>query len=1025
MKKLLILALITAPIILPAQRRLNYMPTDDGYIMTHNGNNNYTRALYGGHSLFRIETSDRPVFAAYHKRDNRNINFSVTCNGKTLRLDSVTDCRSYYKGGERRYIVADDSWGDGKITITTLATFDREGCLWKIECENLPADAVMTANCHETVNVKISRSGDIGADPANCFAADENKPPLSSCSFNIGGSKTVKYVEYLDRVIDGKNQNTLAAYFDKTLVQRDSLINRIVIVTPDPYVNTLGSTLIAAGDGIWDGTTWQHGAVGWRMPLSGWRGAYTGDYLGWHDRAKTHFNAYAASQVTDVEPTIPHPAQDGTLRLARAEKRWGTQMYSNGYICRNPRRNNQMHHYDMNLCYMDELMRHLSWTGDIAYAKDMWGVIKSHLAWEKRNFDPDNDGLYDAYCCIWASDALYYSGGGVTHSSAYNYFANRVAATIASLIGENPTPYEEEARLILNAMNRNLWIEDAGVWAEYRESLGSQRLHDHPAVWTIYHAIDSDAADPFQKYSATRYIDNYIPHIPVFAEGMPEGKYSTISTTDWLPYAWSINNVAFAEVLHTALAYWQAGRAEEGFNLLKSSMLDGMYLGTSPGNIGQISYYDAARGECYRDFADPVGVMSRAVIEGLFGFSPDAMNGRLNLRPGFPDEWDHASIKHPDFDFSFIHTDKTDKYNLRLNTPAFKTVTFTIPAGYSKINSIKINGKNASWRLKSPNVGRPFILIDTDGTTDIDVEINWTGTKISSGKPDPTGNTHGRFSEYALDEMKWWAETKPYEREPLPDFGIKMLNNTKSKYIPVDLTEYYNSSITDIFKNEYLSPRPSTTTLQIPLNGIGEWCHPLDSANIDDSGLRKSIAENSGIFTTPQGIPFKSSAEGHNVIYTSLFDNYPDSVTVKLSDNADAIALMLAGSTNHMQCHMDNAVISVTYRDGSRDTMPLRAPYNWCPIEQDYYIDDYAFNVATPRPLRYTLKDAIVSDDLESKLGIEGVYGRRIGGGAGVILCMPLDKEKELSSITLRAMSPDIVAGIVAATCIVNPDNQK
>ncbi|MCB5696755.1 hypothetical protein LIQ92_17840, partial [Fusicatenibacter saccharivorans] len=77
---------------------------------------------------------------------------------------------------------------------------------------------------------------------------------------------------------------------------------------------------------------------------------------------------------------------------------------------------------------------------------------------------------------------------------------------------------------------------------------------------------------------------------------------ATIATTNWLPYSWRINNVAFADVMHTALSYFQAGRADAGYKLLKSSVLDGMYLGDSPGNFGQISFYDAARGECYRDF---------------------------------------------------------------------------------------------------------------------------------------------------------------------------------------------------------------------------------------------------------------------------------------------------------------------------------------------------------------------------------------------------------------------------------------
>ena len=85
-----------------------------------------------------------------------------------------------------------------------------------------------------------------------------------------------------------------------------------------------------AADGIWDGEVWLHGAIGWRMPLSGWRAAYTGDVLGWHDRARTHFNAYAASQVTEVPNTLPHPAQDSALHLARSVKKWGELSFFHG-----------------------------------------------------------------------------------------------------------------------------------------------------------------------------------------------------------------------------------------------------------------------------------------------------------------------------------------------------------------------------------------------------------------------------------------------------------------------------------------------------------------------------------------------------------------------------------------------------------------------------------------------------------------------------------------------------------------------
>jgi hypothetical protein len=80
--------------------------------------------------------------------------------------------------------------------------------------------------------------------------------------------------------------------------------------------------------------------------------------------------------------------------------------------------------------------------------------------------------------------------------------------------------------------------------------------------------------------------------------------------------------VAAAEVMHTVLAYFEAGRSQEAFRLMKANILDQMYYGQSPANFGQISYYDAARGECYRDFGDCIGISSRTLLQGLFGIIP-------------------------------------------------------------------------------------------------------------------------------------------------------------------------------------------------------------------------------------------------------------------------------------------------------------------------------------------------------------------------------------------------------------------
>ena len=1005
-----------------AARTLQYRPDGEDFVSV-NGKNRYTRALYGSHTAFRLETSDRPIFAVYEKRNSKNIHFHlVLADSSVTPLEETAWCESRYTPGRRSYRLKHPSWGtDAELQISALALPDEDAAIWKITPVNMPVGAVLRPMLSEIRLNRLSRNGDMGADPPSCFDAPEQPQQLQSLGISLFDRQDV-YVLVRDYSLVVPSQEEGIALYNKSEQARADLASRIRIITPDPYFNTLGGALAVAADGIWDGEVWLHGAIGWRMPLSGWRAAYTGDALGWHDRARTHFNAYAASQVTEVPNTIPHPAQDSTLALARSEKKWGTPQYSNGYICRNPRRNDQMHHYDMNLCYIDELLWHFNWTGDLEYARRMWPVLTRHLAWEKRNYDPNNDGLYDAYACIWASDALYYNSGAVTHSSAYNYRSNRLAAMIAEKIGEDPAPYREEADRILKALNARLWMPERGHWAEFQDFMGHKRLHTSPGVWTIYHALDSDIADPFQAYLATSYVDREIPHIPVHGDGLKDEGYATISTTNWLPYSWSINNVAFAEVMHTALAYFQAGRADAGFHLLKSSVLDGMYLGESPGNFGQISFYDAARGECYRDFGDPIGVASRVLIQGLYGILPDAMNGRLLVKPGLPSSWPFASLHTPDIDFDFKHTNETaTSYAIIHRLPAVRTLELQFPAQHSEVAKLTVNGKPATWTLVENSISRPVLSVVVPASSDEKVEINieWGGEVLGS----PTKSQIEAVSAEApvcfvpmqQGDMKWWVPVDnplSADKDDSIQFSAFAKVNS-SKCEPVVMDEQFNSAVTDIFRNEYLSPRSPYTTLQIPKQGIGEWCHPLHTVDIDDSGLRSSVQK--GVLNTKLGVPFRTPAEGQNIAFTSLWDNYPDSLTVSLKGKASRAYLLMAGSTNHMQCHIDNGLIRVYYKDGTCDKMALRNPDNWAPIEHIFFEDGLAFNRHAPALYRLRLKTGEISNNFGEELGFPGA-SRELDGGAAILLEMPLNPDKKLSHLVLETLSNDVVIGLMGIT---------
>lgn len=930
------------------------------------------------------------------------------------------------------------------------------------------------------------------------------------------------------------NYAELPGLFNAAEAARKKIADRIKVNTPDPYINTLGGTLAVAADAIWETPSFMHGAVAWRMRLNAWRGPYVADVLGWHDRAREHFSSYALSQVTSPDSGPNRP--DSAMHLARQQEKMGNAMFSSGYISRNPGGKLQPHHYDMNLVFIDALLNHFNWTGDRDYVKQMWPVIKRHLAWEKRNFDADGDGLYDAYCAIWASDALQYSGGGVTHTSAYNYRANKMAVQLARIAGDDPAPYQKEADHILNAINKILWMPKTGQYAEYQDLLGNKLIHPSAALWTVYHAIDEGIADNFQAYQATRYIDTQIPHIPIIAKGIPEswGLY-TMSTTNWMPYDWSLNNVVLAEVLHTSLAYWQAGRAEDAFRLWKGSLIESQYLESSPGNFDQLSFYDSTRGELYRDFGDPIGMAGRSLVEGLFGIHPDALNGKLLIKPGFPMAWDHASIHTPDIKFDFKRMGNTDNYTIVPTFPKAMDLALQMRAKTASIRSITVNGKIIKWTNIDDAIDQPLLQINCASNSKYVVVVVWddkavfepaiTSTVASVDKNigidpgnaqiikyyDPQNSKnksdngeHVYFANLKRGEFWWWYpvsfETKPLieilhadKQEPnsikfkvktntttvngkiinsfdgevmvnqyaihtkifddgssqggsseeisLPlntlvlgsnsvmikyrskvyQTNITNWNITKAptKQETIDLTPYFNDQVTNIFKNKYLSPRPTAPTLQLPWQGIGNWCYPLVEANIDDSGLRKAAGDKNE-FITPQGLKFATPGKegAKNILFTSQWDNYPKQAEVPLSGKASHAYFLMAGSTNPMQSRLVNGEVVVTYTDNTTAVLELKNPQTWWPIEQDYEDDGYAFQLNAARPIRVYFKTGIAATEWNNFKAIKGFASRGIDGGAGTILDLPLDATKELKSVRLKTIANDVVIGLMGVTLV-------
>ena len=1054
-------------------RPLRYHPDAADFVIV-NGSESFNRSMYGAHSAFRVDGGDRPEFLLYLPGRGGNLRFGIARGTNASWLKDMAWVESRYRPGELLYQIKDPMLGQaGSVRISVLAHVRTQGILVKISASDIPSGLSVIWGFGGVNGQRGARDGDLGTEkvpiseyfqlrPEFC---EGNEISLSAETFTLrsraatlfgllpqgsvswlGDAKQWNDPELLlgsagaphpaNPILMGRVAITASSSLlfsvqrvaagaivpeDLTLYREvttptgsgnqprsgyvlsepftplelpvlfaeaeshvEAIRSRVCVVTPDPYLNAAVGALNVAADAVWDDVQRDimHGAIAWRTRLLGWRGPYLLDDLGWHDRAAEHFDSWAKQQNQDpvsLESIVPDEASN----LARNER----GLHSNGDISHS--------HYDMNLVYIDALFRHLLWTGDREAAKRLWPTIERHLAWERRlfrrEFGEERLPLYEAYAAIWASDNLQYEGGGAAHASAYNAFHNHMAARIASLVGSDPTPYETEARLIEGAMRRLLWIPERGTFAEYKDLLGLQLVHPSAALWTFYHTVDSGIPSPDEGLSMARAVDRYIPHLPVRGPGVPAGLH-VLATSDWMPYEWSLNNVVMAESVHAALAFWQVGRPEEAWNITKGSLLACMYMGASPGNVGSMSYLDVYRRESQRDFADGSGVLSRALVEGLFGVRPDTIAGVLVWMPGFPSAWNSASIKHPDFDASYTRRGLQESYTIDSRFARPLTLRLELRGIPSSLESVTVNGSPATPSPLSVLGCPQGVEIAVGPARHFEVRVTWkVHPTIEEGLPNDGAALVGSAETTSRVQVKGALDT-------------------------IDMSQAFNDRVTRIFLNSYRSPRSPFVSLSLPKQGLGGWAGGVnDKASIDDAGLRSLARAGGGIVRLPGGVIFRTPSEqaANNVLFTSRWANYPISASVGLSGRGRRLFLLMAGSTNPMQSRLDNGEVVVGYTSGPASRLALRNPETWWPIERDYFVDDYQFRLVGPFPTRLDLATGRVREiDPASFKG----KGSRVPGGSATVLTLDLDQNRMLRSLEVRALSNDVVVGLLAAT---------
>ncbi len=461
----------------------------------------------------------------------------------------------------------------------------------------------------------------------------------------------------------------------------ERIADRLRTETPSAILDAAVRSNNTAMDGEYRPPSFLHGALRWGTECGGW-------YLGWR-------GWYGPITAGDFERVRAAAEMHLHHQFTRPETGLRSRGKIANFVAFSGKGEDTHTGYNMQEVFLDELRTYLHWTGDFPFLVRHWPQIRAADEYERREIGRGLDGLYTNAINTWISDGHHYNGCACTQASAYAVARNRFLAELARAAGKDPAPYEKRAEKTRREMNARLWMPAKGYFAEYLDRDGI--LHDAAEAPTIYHPIEMGAADPFQAYQMTRYVDERLWRFG-----------DQILANDWFPVIVTNGLIGFNETLNTALAYYYAGRFERAWRLLHTCC-ESTAKAAVPGSI---SCYGSRRGEqgTYIDFTDASSLLARTVVEGLFGLRPRLDLGRVEWAPGFPAAWDHAELRTRGIQLAFRRHGR--RYTYRIETERPLVHRLRVPLDGPRVQGFEIDNKTVRPRIQ-PGVGRPYLQIET------------------------------------------------------------------------------------------------------------------------------------------------------------------------------------------------------------------------------------------------------------------------------------------------------------------------
>ena len=683
----------------------------DGAWVIVDGNASFNRPLPPSHSHDAVSRSERMVLWAGDRPEFRFTTVSTraaTVAELRFALDGkpsqeLHGVKAIYNAGRYDYEIA-------ALRLSVVSAADFEGAI--IRCDVPPGGTLSFDIGKGTVRLEggafYLRHATIKRE---IYGAASTRLQLEDRTDSVRGACTGGGTVYLWFTSDPPDSPAVRAcaehpaqVFEDCTRELAALAGKLEIRTPDPYLDAIVAEQNLALDRAWHDSTMMHGVYSWHVAMSGWRSLYGNTVMGWHDRVQGHAERFFAEQVQEPELPPAHPLEGHTFGEAPA-----CRGAIPGYLGR------KSYFYNMGEVLLDMVMYDWQWTGDLAFMARNFDAIAAKLLWQDRCLDPGEDGLYENWLNAWNTDAKWHNGGGGIIASVSTWRASVVMAAVARRLRKDPAPFVARAARIRKACDTQLWLPGKGIFAEYKDCLGLQRLHEAPDQSSIYTPIDLGFCDEFQAYQMLRFTEYAMPDV----RGLPRGG-RLLWSSNWLPPLYSTFGLYPNETINTMLCYFRLGLADRAYELLKG-LEAGPFLGPCPGNMG-VNQNPDGTAPGHVGFSDVVSLFQRTMVEGLFGVQMNAPNGTVTLQPAFPPDWQQASMRGPVVSAEYSRSGDTER--LAVRTARKLRYRFHLPARGSDVRSVKIDGRNAPFHVEA-GVARAWVTCEVAETESAEITIQY------------------------------------------------------------------------------------------------------------------------------------------------------------------------------------------------------------------------------------------------------------------------------------------------------------